>query len=321
MKNSLVTVFGANGFLGHHLIRALAKDGWRIRAAVRRPHVAGALRVMGRPGQIQIIQANIRDENSVVKAVAGAQAVINLTSISHEQGKQKFEAIHQIGARTLARAARDAGISNMVHVSSLSADENAPSRYARSKARGEMEVRGILPSADIIRPALMVGKEGPFFSRFARYAQLSIALPLLGGGESKFAPVYVGDVAKAIRARVNTGTSGALYELAGPDIFTFKQLMRFTLSAIDKKRLLIPVPWFVAKRLGFIGEMISMLSLRLFKPILTRDQVDGLKTDTVPSGAYPGFDELGIEAKTIEAIIPHALKSYRAYGQFHHQST
>ena len=314
MTKGLITVFGGSGFLGKYVIRELVKEGWRVRVPVRRPHTAQELKVIGNVGQVQLVQANLRFEKSVQKAVAGSDAVINLVALLFEEGKQSFESLHVRGADTLARAAAAEGITNFVQISAIGADAESDSDYARTKAEGEEAVRAAIPSADIMRPSILFGAEDKFFNRFASMAQLSPALPLIGG-ETKFQPVYVGDVAQAIAKVVSQGTSGKTYELGGPRSYSFKELMQFMLTVIDRKRFLAPVPLFAANMLGFAGEISGLLPF--VKPFLTRDQVKNLKVDNVVADDALGFAELDIRLETIEAIVPTYLGRFRKYGQFH----
>jgi len=296
-------------------VRRLAKDGWRVRACVRRPHIAGDLRVMGAVGQVQVVQANVRYKKSVEAAVQGCDAVINLAGILVEQGRQKFDAVHIQGAQNTAGAAKTYGVTNLVHLSALGADVEGTSNYARSKAKGEQAVLAAVPSADIVRPSILFGEGDGFFTRFARLASVTAALPLFGGGKTKFQPLYVDDLAQAICKIIGGSSSGKIWELAGPQTFTFKQLVRFTLASIDKKRLLIPVPWFASSLMGVFGEISGYVPL--VTPFLTRDQVKLLKIDNVLSGDMPGLAELGITPETIDAIVPASLSHFRKYGQFH----
>ncbi len=318
MSKGLVCVFGANGFLGHYVVRNLAKDGWRVRACVRRPHIAGELKVMGAVGQIQLVQANIRYKKSVEQAVQGCDAVINLAGILVEQGRQNFSAVHVLGAKNVAEAAKKAGIKNLVHLSALGANARNGSNYAHSKAKGEKTIATAIPSADIVRPSILFGEGDGFFTRFARLSNLTFALPLLGGGTTKFQPLYVDDLAKAICKITNKGSSGKTWELAGAETFTFKQLMSFTLGAIDKKRLLIPIPWNLSHLMGAFGEISGFMPF--VTPFLTRDQVVLLRRDNIVSGKYPGLADLDIKAETIVAVIPASLAHFRKYGQFHQAS-
>ena len=315
MTKGLITVFGGSGFLGKYVIRELVKQGWRVRVAVRRPHTAQELKVIGNVGQVQLVQANLRFEKSVERAVEGSDAVINLVALLFEDGKQSFESLHVRGAEKLAKAAAAQGVTNFVQVSAIGADVESDSDYARTKAEGEATVRAAIPSADIMRPSIIFGAEDQFFNRFAAMTQIAPALPLLGGGDTKFQPVYVGDVAEAIAKVAAQGTSGKTYELGGPRTYSFKELMQFMLETIDRKRVLAPVPWFVANIMGFAGEISGMAPF--VKPFLTRDQVKNLKIDNVVADDALGFGELGIRLETVEAIVPTYLGRYRKYGQFH----
>ena len=315
MTKGLITVFGGSGFLGKYVIRELVKEGWRVRVPVRRPHTAQELKVIGNVGQVQLVQANLRFEKSVERAVAGSDAVINLVALLFEEGKQSFESLHVRGAETLAKAAAAQGITNFVQVSAIGANAESDSDYSRTKAEGEQAVRAAIPAADIMRPSIIFGAEDQFFNRFAAMAQLAPALPLMGGGDTKFQPVYVGDVAQAIAKVVIQGTSGKTYELGGPRVYSFKELMQFMLETIDRKRFLAPVPWFAANMLGFAGELSGFVPF--VKPFLTRDQVKNLKIDNVVADDALSFAELGIRLETIEAIVPTYLGRFRKYGQFH----
>lgn len=315
MNKGLVTVFGGSGFLGKHVVRALVAQGYRVRVPMRRPHTGMDLKVIGGVGQVQLMQANLRFEDSVARAVEGADAVINLVAVLYEEGKQSFEALHVKGAETVAKAVAAAGITNFVHVSAIGADAKADSDYARTKGEGEALIRQHVPTADIMRPSIIFGVEDEFFNRFAAMAQLAPALPLVGGGDTKFQPVYVADVAEAIAKSVAAGSSSETYELGGPRVYSFKELLAFMLEVIAKKRLLVPVPWFASNMLGFFGEMSG--ALPFIAPFLTRDQVKNLKNDNIVAEEAKGFAELGITPETVEAIVPTYLVKYRKYGEFH----
>ena len=315
MHNGLVTVFGGSGFVGRQVVRALARDGWRIRVPMRRPHLGQDLRVSGNVGQIQLMQANLRFPDSVGRALDGADACVNLVALLHESGRQTFEALHVEGAEAIARHCAARGIANVAHISAIGADPDAASDYARTKGEGERRIRQHVPTADILRPSIIFGEGDGFFTRFAALSGFAPALPLIGGGQTRFQPAHVADVADAVAAVLKRGTTGTTFELAGPRTYTFKELMQFTLEAIDKRRLLVPVPWFAAAPLGFMGELAG--SLPFVEPFLTRDQVETLKVDNVASDDAPGFAELGIEPATIEAIVPDYLERFRKYGQFH----
>lgn len=315
MNKGLVTVFGGSGFVGKYVVRALCRDGWRVRVAARRPHTCHDLKVIGNVGQVQLMQANIRFPKSVERAVEGSDAVINLVAVLYEEGKQSFESLHVKGSGAVAEAAARAGVTNYVQMSSIGADVDSDSDYARTKGLGELAVREALSSADIMRPSIIFGEEDDFFNRFAHMAQFAPALPLIGGGTTKFQPAYVGDVADAIAKAINQGTTGETYELGGPRVYSFKELLAFMLECIDRKRLLLPVPWFGANIMGAMGDLSGMLPF--VSPFLTKDQVTTLKTDNVVADNAKGFEDLGIDTETIESIVPDYLERYRKYGQFH----
>lgn len=323
----MITVFGASGFIGKYVVRALCARGLRVRAAVRRPHIAHELRVVGSPGQVQLVQANVRDRASVARAVEGADAVINLVGVLHQKGRQKFLSVHGQGARNIAEAAHAAGITRMVQMSALGADADSSSAYARSKAAGERLVREIIPTATIVRPAVVFGVEDQFFNKFAnllRYVPAFVPVPILiAGGKSKMQPVYVRDVAEAIaRVLERPESAGRTYELGGASTYTFKQLLRFTLDTIDRPRFLLPAPGPVGYMLGLTGEIVGITPF--FGPPITRDQVRMLKRDSVVGASNEDvgtLGDLGVEPATIEAIVPAYLERYRRYGQFHERRT
>ena len=311
--DTLVTIYGGSGFLGRHLVRALAKRHYRIRIAVRRPELAGHLQPLGRVGQIHAVQANLRHAGSVEAAARDAQVLVNLVGILFERGRQRFDAVHTYGAEQVAQAASAHG-ARMVHVSAIGSDANSPSAYARSKADAERLVLAAQPSASIMRPSIMFGPEDDFFNRFAALARVSPALPLIGGGLTRFQPVFVGDVARAIADAVDgIARPGTIYELGGPDVRTFKELMQFVLMTIERKRLLVPLPFFLAR-------MQAMVLQYFPKPLLTPDQVELLRVDNVVSDVAKSegrtLQGLGIEPGTIEAIVPSYLWRFRKTGQF-----
>lgn len=309
----LVVVFGGSGFVGRHVVRALAKRGYRIRVACRRPDLAGHLQPLGNVGQIQPVQANVRVRWSVDHAVQGADHVVNLVGILYESGRQRFGAVQDFGARAIAEAARSVG-AGLTHVSALGASVDSESSYARTKALGEKAVLETVPNAVIYRPSINFGPEDGFFNRFAAMARFSPALPLLGGGETRLQPVYVGDVAEAIARSVDGAIEGGkIYELGGPNVLTFKECMQEMLAVVGRKRILVPVPWWVARL------QASILGL-LPKPLLTNDQVTQLQSDNVVSDAAieegRTFAATGITPRTLGAILPSYLWRFRATGQF-----
>jgi NADH dehydrogenase len=310
---TLVTVFGGSGFLGRHVVRALAKLGYRVRVAVRRPELAGFLQPLGRVGQIHAVQANVRHPSSVEAAARGADVVINLVGILFERGRQKFDAVQSSGAETVARAAAAVG-ARMIHVSAIGADERAASQYARSKADGEKRVLSAAPSAVILRPSVLFGPEDDFFNKFAAIARFSPFLPLVGGGHTRFQPVFAGDVASAIVAAIDDrAREGQVYELGGPEVRSFKELMQFMLTTIQRRRLLVPIPFAIAK---FQAGVLQLLP----KPLLTPDQVELLRGDTIVSEEAKRegrtLEALGIEPLAMAAIVPSYLWRFRKSGQF-----
>jgi NADH dehydrogenase len=309
----LVTVFGGSGFLGRHVVQALTRRGYRVRVACRRPNLAGHLQPLGNVGQISAVQANVRVPWSVERAVHGADHVVNLVAVLYESGRQKFTAVHESGVRNVAEAARAAG-AGLTHISALGADPKGEAAYARTKAQGETAVLETLPDAVIFRPSIMFGPEDGFFNRFANMARFSPVLPLIGGGETKFQPVYVGDVAEAIARSVDGAVKGGtIYELGGPRIMSFRQCMEEMLETIGRKRILATVPWWLAyMQASFLGL--------LPKPMLTSDQVTLLKTDNVVSADAEAerrtLAGLGIQGRSTAAILPTYLWRYRPAGQF-----
>jgi uncharacterized protein YbjT (DUF2867 family) len=315
----LVTVFGGSGFVGRHVVRALAKQGWRVRVAVRRPDLAGHLQPMGGVGQIMPLQANLRYPDSVTRAVQGADAVVNLVGILYESGRQSFDTVQAEGPRAIAIAAAKAGISNVVHLSAIGADAQSPAAYARSKAAGEAAVLQHAPSAIIMRPSIVFGPEDNFFNQFATLARYLPALPLIGGGETKFQPVFVGDVAEAVAsALAGKAKPGTVYELGGPSVKSFRQILEYILAETGRKRPLVPIPFPIAE---LQGRILGLLP----KPLLTRDQVLMLKSDNVVSEAakHEGrtLEGFGITPDSVEAIVPSYLYRFRPAGQFEREKT
>ncbi len=310
MAEKLATIFGGGGFIGRYLVQRLARAGWRIRCPARNPDAALFLKPLGDVGQIVPMAANIRDEPSVRRAIEGAGAVFNLVGILSESGRQSFDAVHRAGAEGIARVAAELGAERVLHVSALGADLQSPSAYARSKAAGEAAVRAAFPNATIFRPSIVFGPEDDFFNRFARMARLLPALPLIGGGRTRFQPVYVGDVADALMAALaDPKAMGRIYELGGPQTYSFRELMEILLAQIRRKRLMVSVPFPIAALQG------AALGLLPNAP-LTRDQVKLLKRDNVVSGLFPGLSELGVRPTAVETIIPSYLDRFRPGGWY-----
>jgi len=315
--DTLVTVFGGSGFIGRHVVSALARRDYRIRVAVRRPELAGHLQPLGRVGQIHAVQANLRHPGSVEAAMRGAHVAINLVGILAEGGAQKFDAVQATGPATVAQAAAAAG-ARMVHVSAIGADAESTSHYARSKAAGERAVLEAVPQATIFRPSVVFGPEDQFTNRFAALARMSPVLPLIGA-DTRMQPVYVGDVAAAVAEAVDgRAVPGATYELGGPEVFTLREIIEVILATIDRKRLLLPLPFGLAS----LQAMLLQFAPGDFK--LTPDQVRLLAVDNVVSDAAKAagltLQGLGITADSMQAVVPSYLWRFRKTGQFARKS-
>ena len=311
--DTLVTVFGGSGFLGRHVVRALAQRGYRIRVAVRRPDLAGHLQPLGRVGQIHAVQANLRYPASVEAAARDADVVVNLVGILLERGRQRFDAVQAFGAEAVALAAAAFG-ARLVHVSAIGADETAPSHYARSKATGEKLALAAAPSAVVLRPSIVFGPEDDFFNKFGNLARFMPALPLIGGGHTRFQPVFAGDVAQAVAAALDgRAKDGEIYELGGPEVKSFEELMQFVLATIGRRRLLLPIPFALARLQAYVLQLMP-------KPLLTPDQVELLRSDIVVSGEAKRegrtLEALGIDPIAMATIVPSYLWRFRKAGQF-----
>ena len=310
--NQLVTVFGGSGFVGRHVVRALLKRGYRVRVAVRRTNVAAHVTPSNWPGQVMPVQANVRVRASVERAVAGSDAVVNLVGILHESGRQRFDAVHAFGARAVARSA-DAGVSRLIHVSAIGADPASESDYARSKAEGEAAVFEARPDAVVLRPSVIFGPEDHFFNRFAAMARISPVVPLVGAG-TRFQPVFVGDVAEAVAMAVDgVLRPGAVYELGGPEVKTLRQLIEGMLAMIRRRRLVLDIPFGLARPLAGILQWLPGAPL-------TVDQVRLLARDNVVSEAARSqgrtLEGMGIEPRSVEAVLPSYIYRFRRFGQY-----
>ncbi len=316
--SDLIVVFGGSGFVGKHVVRALAKRGKRVRVAMRRPHLGHELRVLGDVGQIQLVQANVRFSESVDRALEGADGVVNLVGVLAERGKQNFTALHAEAAGTIAVAAAKYGVKRFVHMSAIGAAAKG-ARYARSKFAGEQRAREAIPEAVILRPSIVFGPEDTFFNRFAQMATAAPALPLIGGGKTRFQPVFVGDVADAVCAALDRPDAQArTFELGGPGVYTFKLLLEFVLKEIDRPRALLPIPFFLAQPLGLLLDWAFKLN-PFADPPLTGDQVTMLQRDNaVGQDPQAGtLADLGVTSlESIEAIVPSYLWRFRPHGQF-----
>ena len=316
--NRLATVFGGSGFVGRHTVRALAREGWRVRAAVRRPDLAGHLQPMGVVGQVHAVQANLRYPDSVRAAVSGADAVVNLVAILHKSGRQTFDSVHVEGARAVARAARERGVKRLVHVSAIGAEPGSRGHYGRTKAGGEAAILEEFPEAIILRPSIVFGPEDQFFNRFASLAKMAPLLPLIGS-RTRFQPVYVGDLAAAIAAALSgKGKPGTIYEIGGPEIADFRTLLDRTQEWAGRSKPYFPMPFWLAKLLGFLTVPLP----NALRPI-TVDQVRMLETDNIVSDEAIAEGRtlagLGITQPTAMAsVVPEYLERFQPKGQFAH---
>jgi uncharacterized protein YbjT (DUF2867 family) len=309
MAARLVTVFGGSGFLGRYVVTELAKRGFLLRVAVRRPDEALFLKPAGDVGQITPVAANLRNTRSVEAAVDGAWGVINLVGLLYQRGAQRFEAVHVEGARVAALAAKAAGAERFIQVSAIGADPGSPAAYARTKAAGEAAVMEAFPDATVIRPSILFGPEDDFFNRFAAMARLLPVLPLIGGGHTRFQPVYVGDVAEAIaNALENPAARGKFYELGGPTTYSFKELLELMLKQIGRRRILAPLPFAIARLKASFLELLPV-------PPLTRDQVRLLERDNVVLPGLLTLADLGVRPTALEPVLPTYLARYRPGGR------
>ena len=310
----LVTVFGGSGFVGTQAVRALAKAGWRVRVAVRAPNASYDLRPLGDVGQILPVRCDINSAADVAAALKGANAAINLVGILYESGKRTFQSMHVDAARTIAEACVAAGVERLVQVSAIGADANSASDYARTKAGGEAAVRAAKPDAVILRPSIVFGPGDSFLNRFGQMATVAPALPLIGNGTTKFQPVYVGDVAEAIaRATTRADAAGRTFELGGPAVWSFGEILKYILRETGRDRALAPLPFFAAKIVGSLAQLSTLVGIA---PVLTKDQVILLESDNVVAPGAEGLAALGIEPTGLEAIAPSYLWRYRKGGQF-----
>ena len=309
-SNQQIAVFGAGGFLGRHLIRALTKLDYRVKIATRNPFLKGYLRPLGNPGQIELIKTNIFNVEDVKQVLKNCDYAINLVGILYETRKQKFIQIHSHFPYLLSNLCNEIGIKNLIHVSALGVKEKHSSQYIQSKFQGEKNIKNFFKPSVILRPSLIFGPEDKFFNTFASYARIFPVLPLIGGGKTKFAPIYCVDVGKAIvKALELKNTEPKIYELGGPENYSFRELIEILLGEIKKKRFLVNIPFNIAKFQSYFLQMLP-------NPILTMDQVELLKYDNIISGEHPTLKDLGIQGKTIHSILPEYIYRFRTYGQF-----
>jgi len=312
----LVTIFGGSGFVGRYIARRMAKQGWRVRVAVRRPNEAIFVKPYGTVGQVEPILANIRDDASVAAALAGADAVVNCVGTFDKKGRNNFDAVQAEGAGRIAQQAKAAGVKRMVHISAIGADIEGHSDYARTKGEGEALVKASFPRAVILRPSVIFGQEDNFFNRFAEMAKFSPVIPLIGG-KTKFQPVYVDDVAKAAVKGVLGDAPAGIYELGGPDVETFAALVDRMLKVVRRKRLKVNIPFFAAAIKAWCLDVAFGLTFGLFKNgIITADQVKQLRSDNVVGAKAKGFAKLGIEPTAMDAVLDTYLYCHRPYGQY-----
>lgn len=314
--SKLVTIYGGSGFVGRYIALRMAKAGWRVRVAVRRPNEALFVKPFGVVGQVEPILCNIRDDASVRSALRGADAVVNCVGILNNRGRNKFDAVQHEGAERIARLAAVEGVKRMVHLSAIGADAESDSAYARSKGLGETSVMTYFPNATILRPSVVFGIEDKFFNKFAGMTTFSMVLPIVGG-DTKFQPVYVDDVAAAAEAALTGDAPTGVYELGGPEVQTLKALVQFVLGEIKRRRLVLNLPFFVGRIMGFGFDMMQTLSMGLIpNNILTRDQVRMLRHDNIVSGGARGLTDLGIKPMPYEAVAPDYLWRFRPSGEF-----
>jgi uncharacterized protein YbjT (DUF2867 family) len=313
--SKLVTIFGGSGFVGRYVARRMAKEGWRVRVAVRRPNEALFVKSYGAVGQVEPVLCNIRNDASVRSVTMGADAVVNCVGILNKSGKNTFDAVQAEGAGRIARIAAELGVAAMVHVSAIGADAGSASAYARSKAAGEAAVLAAFPGAMILRPSIIFGSEDGFFNRFAAMSRLGPVLPVVGA-DTRFQPVHVDDVAQAAVKGV-LGQAQGVYELGGPEVETFRALMSRMLAVIQRRRLVVNVPFFVASLMGGVFDGLQAVTLGLFNNgLITRDQVRNLRVDNVVAQGAKGFADLAISPTAMEAVLPEYLWRYRPSGQY-----
>ena len=310
MNAKIATIFGGSGFVGRHLIRRLTKKDYRIIVATRSPYLSGFLKPLGGPGQIELIKTNIFDYENVKSILEKSNIVINLIGALHENRKQKFKDLHEKFPNFLSKICNDLNIEKFIHVSALGVKENHTSKYMQSKFRGEKNIQDNFKLSTILRPSIIFGPEDKFFNTFASFSQFSPMLPLIGNGATRFEPIYVGDVAEAIvRSLTNNQSQKKIYELGGPSVYSFKELMEILLKEIKKKRILIPIPFSLAKINSYFLQLMP-------KPLLTPDQVELLKYDNIVTGENLTLKDLGISGTPIQSVLPKYIYRFRSGGQF-----
>jgi uncharacterized protein YbjT (DUF2867 family) len=313
--SKLVTIYGGSGFVGRYIARRMAKAGWRVRVAVRRPNEAMYVKPYGTVGQVEPVLCNIRDDASVAAVMEGADAVVNCVGILARKGKNTFDAVQVEGATRVARLAAAQGIEKMVQISAIGADAYAASEYSQSKAEGEAGVLAHMPNAVILRPSIVFGTEDQFFNRFASMTRFGPVLPVVGA-DTKFQPVHVDDVAQAAELALTSDVTAGVYELGGPDVATMHELMNTMLDVIRRRRLVLNLPFFAARIMAFFFELGSKLTLGIAPVMITSDQVENLRVDNVVSEGAKGFADLGIEPVAMQVVLPEYLWRFRPSGQY-----
>ncbi|MGJ8617098.1 MAG: complex I NDUFA9 subunit family protein [Sulfitobacter sp.] len=314
--SKLVTIYGGSGFIGRYIARRMAKAGWRVRVAVRNPNEAMFVRPYGVVGQVEPILCNVRDDASVRAAMQGANVVVNCVGILVESGKNRFDSVQAEAPMRIARLASENGVARMIHISAIGADADSESDYARSKAEGEAGVLEHMPDAVILRPSIVFGPEDEFFNRFAGMTRMSPVLPV-AHADTKFQPVYVDDIANAAEMAIKGEAKGGVYELGGPDVETFRELMQRMLDVIHRRRLILNLPGLVARMMAFGFDMLQAVTFGLFmNTMLTRDQLKNLKHDNVVADDAMGFDALGIVPVSMTSVLPDYLWRFRPSGQY-----
>lgn len=313
--SKLVTIYGGSGFVGRYIAQRMARLGWRVRVAVRRPNEAIFVKTYGVVGQVEPVLCNIRDDASVRQVAIGADAVVNCVGTFDARGKNNFDAVQHEGAGRIAQIAAEEGVGQMVHISAIGADPEGPSQYARSKGAGEAAILAAMPQATILRPSVVFGPEDQFFNRFAAMTRLSPVIPLFGA-EAKFQPVYVDDIAEAVEVVLTGKAQAGTYELGGPEVASFEELMRIMLDVVRRRRLVLPLPFWVGGLMARVTGALSFLTGGLAPQPVTSDQLLELRRDNVVSDGAQGFDELGIKATALEAVLPSYLWQFRPSGQY-----
>lgn len=313
--SKLVTIYGGSGFLGRSIVQRMAKAGWRVRVAVRRPNEAMQITTCGAVGQVELVLCNVRDDVSVRSVMQSADAVINCVGTFDRKGRNNFNAVQNEGAKRIARIAADEGVSRLVHISAIGADADSDCQYSKTKALGEEGIQTHFPGAVILRPSVLFGPEDSFFNRFAGMSRFGLVLPIVGAN-TKFQPVYVDDVAQAAAMAAEGRATAGIYELGGPDVRTFRELMQLMLGIVRRRRMILNIPFWIAGIMAGVMEFLQFISFGIIPAQITRDQVKSLRVDNVVREGARGFDDLGITPVSAEAVLPDYLWRFRPAGQY-----